>query len=70
MEGDWEVVKSSGKDESIWVVIHNCVEAMLGVSLHSYPYVKLAKTLCLSYYCLGLLFNKIGAEGRTSLAWK
>jgi hypothetical protein len=26
--------------------------------------------LCLSYYCLCLLFNKIGEEGRTGSAWK
>jgi hypothetical protein len=38
---------------------------MLGISLYSYPYLKLAKTLCLSYYCLCLLLNKIGEEGRT-----
>jgi hypothetical protein len=46
------------------------MEAMLGISLYSCPYVKLAKTLCLSYYCLCLLFNKIGEEGRTGSAWK
>jgi hypothetical protein len=37
-----------------------CKEAMLGISLYSYLYLKLAKMLCLSYYCLCLLFNKIG----------
>jgi hypothetical protein len=26
------------------------MEAMLGISLYSYPYSQLAKTLCLSYY--------------------
>jgi hypothetical protein len=26
--------------------------------------------LCLSYYCLCLLFNKIGEEGRAGSAWK
>jgi hypothetical protein len=46
------------------------MEAMLGISLYSYPYRKLAKTLCLSYYYLCLLFSKIGEEGRTGLAWK
>jgi hypothetical protein len=25
---------------------------------------------CLSYYCLCLLFNKIGEKGRTGSAWK
>jgi hypothetical protein len=69
-EGNWEVVKRYDGDESIWVVTHTCREAMLGISLYSYPYVKLAKTLCLSYYCLCLPFNKIGEEGRTGSAWK
>jgi hypothetical protein len=43
MEGDWEVVKRSGRDEPMWVVIHFCMEAMLGISLYSYLYPKLAK---------------------------
>jgi hypothetical protein len=63
-------VKRSGKDESIQVVIHMCMEAMLGISLYSYLYLKLAKMLYLSYYCLCLLFNKIREEGRTVSAWK
>jgi hypothetical protein len=45
MEGDQEVVKRSGRDEPVQVVIHMCMEAMLGISLYSYPYLKLAKTL-------------------------
>jgi hypothetical protein len=61
-EGDWKVVKRSGRDEPIWVVMHMCMEAMLGISLYNYPYVKLAKTRCLSHYCLCLLFNKIGEQ--------
>jgi hypothetical protein len=69
-EGDQEVVKRSGRDEPIRVAIHMCMETMLGVSLYSYLYLKLAKTLCLSYYLLCFLFNKIGEEGRTSSAWK
>jgi hypothetical protein len=44
--------------------------AMLGISLYSYLYLKLAKMLCLSYYLLCLLFNKIGEKGRTVSAWK
>jgi hypothetical protein len=31
------------------------MEAMVGISLYSYPYAKLAKTLCVSYSCLRLL---------------
>jgi hypothetical protein len=55
-------VKRSGRDESIWVVIHMCTKTMLGISLYSYRYVKLAKMLYLSYYCLYRLFNKIGEQ--------
>jgi hypothetical protein len=43
-------VKRSGRDEPIQVVTHMCMEAMLGISLYSYLYLKLAKTLSLSYY--------------------
>jgi hypothetical protein len=43
------------------------MEATLGFSLYSYIYLKLAKTLCLSYYCLCLLFNKIGEEAEQVL---
>jgi hypothetical protein len=63
-------VKQSGRDESMWVAIHMCKEATLGISLYSYPCLKLEKTLCLSNYCLCLLFNKIGEEGRTGSTWK
>jgi hypothetical protein len=54
-EGDQEVVKRYGRDEPMRVVIYMCREAMLGISLYRYPYLKLAKTLCLSYYCLSSL---------------
>jgi hypothetical protein len=37
------VVKRYGRNESIWVVIHMCMEAMLGISLDSYLYLKLEK---------------------------
>jgi hypothetical protein len=69
-EGDWAVVKRSGGDEPMWVAIHMCMEAMLGISLYSYLCLKLAKMLYLSYYLLCFLFNKIGEEGRTGSAWK
>jgi hypothetical protein len=50
----------------MWVAIHKCMEATLGISLYRYLYPRLAKTLCLSYYLLCFLFNKIGEEeGRT-----
>jgi hypothetical protein len=34
----------------MWVAIHKCTEATLGIFLYSYLYSKLAKMLCLSYY--------------------
>jgi hypothetical protein len=44
---------------------------MLGISLNSYLYLKLAKMLCLSYYLLCFLFNKIREqEGGTGSAQK
>jgi hypothetical protein len=46
-----------------------CMEAMLGISLYSYLYLKLAKMLCLSYL-LCFLFNKFGEDGQTGSAWK
>jgi hypothetical protein len=64
-------VKRSGKDEPVWIVIHICIEATLRISLYSYLYLKVVKMLCLSYYLLYFLFNKIGErEGGTCCAWK
>jgi hypothetical protein len=63
-------VKRSGRDEPMWVVIHLLMEAMLGISLYSDLYLKLAKTPCFSYYLLCFLFSNIGQEGRTGSAWK
>jgi hypothetical protein len=55
----------------MWVVTHMCMEVTLGISLYSYLYLKLAKTLCLSYNLLCFPFNKIGEqEGGTGSAWK
>jgi hypothetical protein len=53
----------------MWVVIHMCMEAGRGISPYSYLYLNLPNTLCLSYYLLCFLFNKIGEqEGRTGSA--
>jgi hypothetical protein len=60
----------SGRDEPIQVVIHMCIDAILGISLYSYLYLKLAKILCFSYYFICFPSNKIGEEGRTDSAWK
>jgi hypothetical protein len=64
-------VKRSGRDEPMWVEVHKCMKAMLGISLYRYLYLKLKKALCLPYYLLSFLFNKIGEQGsRTGSAWK
>jgi hypothetical protein len=42
-EGDKEVVKRSGRHEPMWIVIHICMEAMLGIFLYSYLYLNVAK---------------------------
>jgi hypothetical protein len=46
------------------------MEAILGISLEIATLIQLAKMLCLSYYCLCLLFNKTGEKGRTGSVWK
>jgi hypothetical protein len=53
-------VKRSGRDEPIQVVIHMFMKAMLGISLYSYLYLKVAKMLWLSYYPFCFLFHKTG----------
>jgi hypothetical protein len=42
-------VKRSGRNKPMWVAIHKCMEATLGISLYSYLYLKPAKMLCLYY---------------------
>jgi hypothetical protein len=51
-EGDQEGMRRSGKDEPMWVAVHKCMEAMLGMSLYSYLYLKLIKMIYLSYFLL------------------
>jgi hypothetical protein len=43
----------------MWAAIHICMEATLGISLYSYLYLKLAKTLSF-ILSLTFLFNKMG----------
>jgi hypothetical protein len=70
-EGDREVVKRCGRYEPMWVAIHMFMEAILGISLYSYLCLKLAKTLCLSYYLFCFFFNITGEqEGRRGSAQK
>jgi hypothetical protein len=54
-EEDEGVVKRSGRDEPIWVIVHICMEATLEFSLYSSLYLNLAKISCFSY-CLFMLF--------------
>jgi hypothetical protein len=66
--------RGPGSSEEVCVLqmlfaIHKCMEAMLGISLYSYLYLKLAKTLCLSYYLLFSL-QQIRGEGRTGSVQK
>jgi hypothetical protein len=53
-EEDQEVVKSSGRKEPMWVAIHKCMEATVGIFL----YPKLAIMVYLSYYLLGFSSTK------------
>jgi hypothetical protein len=48
--------------QPMWVAIHKCMEAMLGISLYSYLYLKLAKKPCFSY-CL-LCFSSTKSENK------
>jgi hypothetical protein len=69
-EGDQEVVKRSGRDEPMWVAIHQCMETTLGISLYIYFYLKPAKMLCISYHLSCFLSNKIKQECGTGSARK
>jgi hypothetical protein len=40
------------RDEPVWVVIRKCMEAMLGISLYNYLYLKLAKMLLFLMFSL------------------
>jgi hypothetical protein len=51
----------------MWIAMHKCMEAMLGISLYNCLYLKLAKTE--GFVCF--LFNKTRErEDRTGLSWK
>jgi hypothetical protein len=53
-EGDQEVVKRSGRDEPVWVVIHKCMEATLGLSLYSYLFQSSKNAIS---FLLSLMFS-------------
>jgi hypothetical protein len=52
-------VKRSDRDEPVWVVIHMCIKITQGISLYSYLHLKLAKTLCFSFYLLCFSSTKL-----------
>jgi hypothetical protein len=54
-------VKRSGRDEPMWVVIHMCIEAMLGILISNYQ--KHHVFLIISYNNNYFPFNKIGEQG-------
>jgi hypothetical protein len=54
----------------MWVSIHKCMEAMLGISLYSYLNLKLAKQYVFLNFSYVFSSNKIGEEGGTGSAWK
>jgi hypothetical protein len=51
--------RGPGNSEEVWGAMHECMKAMLGISLYSYLYPKVAKIICLSYYLLCFLFTKL-----------
>jgi hypothetical protein len=54
----------------MWVAIHKCMEAILGILLFSYLYPKLEKMICLSYCLLCFLSNKIREQGAAGCPWQ
>jgi hypothetical protein len=67
-EGDQEVVKRSGGDESVWVAIHKCMETILGISQYSYLNLKLAKLLSFLLSPMFSLQQNWRTRGRTGSA--
>jgi hypothetical protein len=52
----------SVRDESTWVVTHLCMEAMVGISLYSYPYLNEQK--CFVFLILAYVFSSTKLEKR------
>jgi hypothetical protein len=59
-------VKRSGRNEPMWIAIHTCMEATLGISLYSYLYLKLAKTLYFPYYLFFCFQQRRRTRGQSS----
>jgi hypothetical protein len=60
-------VKRSGRDEPIWVVIHMCMEAMLGISLYSDLYLQQKHCVLLIIAMSSLQQNWRRGQNRFSL---
>jgi hypothetical protein len=61
-EGEQELVKRSGRDELILVVTHLCMEAILEISLYSYPYLNWQK--CFVFLIIAYVFSSPKLEKR------
>jgi hypothetical protein len=59
-------VKRSGRDEPMWVVIYMCMEAMLGISLYSYP-ISTSKNLYV-FLIIAYVFSSTKSEKRPEQA--
>jgi hypothetical protein len=59
---DQEVMKKSGRDEPIRVLIHMCMEAMLGISLYSYLYPNQQK--CFVFLIIAYVFSSTKLDKR------
>jgi hypothetical protein len=55
-------VKRSGKDEPVWVVIHMCMEATLGISLYRYFYLNWQK--CSVFLIISYVFSSTKSENK------
>jgi hypothetical protein len=50
------------QDEPMWVAIHKCMEAMLGISLYTYLYLKLAKMY--AFPIISYVFSSTKSENK------
>jgi hypothetical protein len=55
------IVKRTGRDEPMWVAIHTCMVAMLGISLYICLYLKLKK--CYAFLII-LFFSSTKSENK------
>jgi hypothetical protein len=51
-----------GRDEPIWLALHMCIEAILGIPLHSFLYLKLTKYYV--FLIISYLFSSTKSENK------